>query len=259
MFQLAKLPIACTLLIASALVGCASGAEEESPSSGAGDVDRTKGLTLDEAAPDHVTGAFARDGATIGFDLATDGHTRHAVLTLGSGAPLLDATMVDGIESAKLLGGRLVVTGDATSVEPKLEGDRHVIEELAALPESQLVIPMKEALGAAHVDAALFNVQPAPSSSELQPLDLVTWTRLDARQSISVPTWSFWGVTRIRLYNETTGSQTASLTTFNGVRGFVTLATAYEMREVSGQWWGMPVTVRNETYWIGLGIWVRAY
>jgi len=225
-------------------------------------------LALETSASDHVTGSFTKDGVTLGFDLSAEGGARHAHLiakTPSATVELLDASLSkDGIETSKLLGGRLVVSGAPDSIEPKMEGDLTVLDDLATLPEARLVTPMKDALRAAHVDDELFRFRGASragSQSSVTPQGRLANVTLDAGQSVRVPTWSFWAVTTILMINLTdTGNSYVwmSITTYNGMKQYYPILWKGGQNRVTGQWWGAPVTVKNENIWVGTYVRVDA-
>lgn len=244
-------------LLLALVTGCAASTTPEESDGQSATASATQGLTIDAATsgPSQVVGSFTRDEATVTFLFRREGDVRFARLADASGRTIVETEERAGVETSKLLGGRLLVTGAIGSDAPTYDGDLRVRDELSASPEARLVGPLKEALSRANVDRTLFASTGGPSGN-VKPMGRLANVTLDAKQWVDVPTWSFWATSRI------------SMIEMSGCRTWVDTLTAQgrkdsyliqnNTRTVYGQWWGFAVRVTNQNIWVGCQVRVDA-
>lgn len=198
-----------TLVVSLALAACGGEVSPETPSVASGEhpadvsVDMSSdGLTVDEATEDRASGRFVRDGVAIRFAFARDGETRSARILRDSGEPLIETTLVDGVDSSSYFGGKATVRGFVNSEPTDRTGNESVFEELKTSPEVSLVPALKEALLASHrVNEDLF--RKAASKVERagailpQSVGDGVWRIVNRSVSYGFFSWSFWGTTTV--------------------------------------------------------------
>jgi hypothetical protein len=186
-----------------ALVGCSADASS-APSADAsqGAQDQAEGaLTLDVRAEERVAGAFVSEAVELRFDFVVRGASRTAKLSTATGDELIESTIDGaGVETMNVLGGRAVVRGLTTSIDPRIEGDREAIVELNRRSEMKLVEPLREALKGEGVPAELY--RGVTEGGGVRPQGVMGQQYyLGCGQSEQFPTWAFWKATYVRIVN----------------------------------------------------------
>jgi hypothetical protein len=181
------------VLGALAMIGCGVDADESADSV-------PDGLTIASQTATQVTGTFAQNGVSIRFDFSLrDDGTRQAVVYDADGIVLQDSVLTpDGIETLHVLDGQLTIQGTPGDPSPKLEGDKHVFDELGQRPEAQLVVGLRERLTAAGVNTTLFAASEAPPEVAYLSSYCTYTSLVPAGQSRWYGTWSFWGWTNVQ-------------------------------------------------------------
>jgi len=127
--------VAATLALG--LFGCASTTPQ----------DRTaiSGLRIFERNSSNVAGTFAEGDAGIDFQFTVTGKNHTAIIRSADGRPLITSTLAGDVETTTYL-GRLTITGSPGKREPIIAGDVSALEDLADLPETHLLNPLRESL-----------------------------------------------------------------------------------------------------------------
>jgi hypothetical protein len=160
--------VAAALIIG--LCGCTEAGEERS----------ITGLRIFERHADKdVSGTFVDGDASLDFSFSVDGRTRIAIIRSADGRPLIESRLVDGIETTTYL-GRVTLHGVPTGGVPGITGDPTNLDELANLPEAQLVEPLREALEQRGVENTLYKLEKRSSCSSWS-----WWAHCDASRLVS--------------------------------------------------------------------------
>jgi hypothetical protein len=230
------------VLFALALVGCAVPAADEATSS-------IDGLRLVTNDPNRVTGTISRDGASLAFDLVASGTNREASFWSAEGAPLLHSVLRDGIDSMDVLGDRFHVVGSPASATPEVRGDESALREMGARPEMKLVPALREALSEAGVRRDLYSAVDAAGE-----LRVAAYRRADGfwvlspGESMTFPTWSFWGKTTVIVQNlSSLAYANIELTTWNWYQRYVVVPGGASI--TWGYWMGVALNVKNLSWY----------
>src|SRR5688572_27179098 len=105
--------------------------------------DGTTGLRVDDQRG-LVAGTFADETSSVDFQFSMDRDLRSAILRAADGAPLVESTLADGVETTTYL-GRLTIFGPPRSHDPRVVGDKSAMSDLAKRPEAALFHPLREA------------------------------------------------------------------------------------------------------------------
>jgi len=245
-FSFAASTVLVALVLASS-TGCRAEAEAAS--------DTNQGLTLDIHEAEHVAGRFTHDGSVLAFDFALHGAAREATLRRETGEPILTSTVsADGVETMRVLGGRMVVSGVPSDPEPRSEGDHQAAVEMNEMPEMKLVAPLREALASAGVSRALF--APIRPSGLSIKANMNQWYTLGCKQSQTFPTWSFWSITTLSIVNrDTTNAFFSVENPYTTDKEYLfqppTAVTGAIGNRYPRQYWAFPMKVTNLCGWGG--------
>ncbi|NOU30947.1 MAG: hypothetical protein HOO96_23870 [Polyangiaceae bacterium] len=242
-----------SLVLALSAAACASAPEaapEEPNASSVVGEDLAGELALGTNTDERAAGVYAHGAQSISFDIRREGPALRTTITRGNGEPILDSTLVDGVDTARLLGGRLIVTGDVKS-KPTREGDESVLRELSAMPEAPLVASLRDALqakGAKVVTAARsgelspqFGIGKAPNTGYVM--------LPHPPAAVVFQTWSFWGTTTFQFRTWHWATQFVCMTNWTYPRTCITIPGATDgpsYRLFRGQWWGYELFVWDD-------------
>ncbi len=170
----------------------------------------------------------------LDFELASSDTRRTARISAG-GRPLVESTLVHGIETTTYL-DRLTLFGSPRAADPYMSGDRRAMAELARMPEARLFQPLRDALAARGIARDLY-AAPRPAKGTPQP-----WrpTTLGYQQQVALPTWSWWFHVAIDVWS---WSGPATLEVHDGEA--VQTDTVYGWKRWAGVWSRWMVSVKN--------------
>jgi len=181
-----------------------------------------------------VTGQFVERGTSVEFTFDLDAEVRRAVIRTSKGAPLVESTLADGVETTSYL-GRLTVFGRPRDRDPRVVGDKSAMAELAQRPEAALFQPLREALEAHGVSRDVY-AAPRPVPSTPHP-----WaaTYLSPGDHVVVPTWSWWWSTAIDVWSWT-GPARYQLQ--DGMSTWADTVNGWARNAPVWSWWTVTVT-----------------
>ena len=249
------------LVLASSALGCAADpsgdssdpatASRDEGAAAAEDVPRGD-LQLDVEGPSRVAGRFSRDGVVLAFDFARTGDEHVAELKTGDGRALVTSKLAGGVETTRIYGGRLVMSGAPEAAEPTFDGDRAELAAVMVEPAMTLLSDLRKVLTARGVDRELHT--PARTGALAPAKYFSGWDgywHLAPGEQHTFGTWAFWYPTYVNLRNW--ASRCTNVTLWHMGAPEPLVLPGYSWTQATRYYWGFPVTVEPMRAWVDWG------